>query len=262
MSANKTKWIPLESNPEVFNKWAYAAGLVRSQAHFEDIYGLDDELLQLVTPGATAVCLCFPCKDAIDDKSREEDAKFKQAGQTPVDPTVFWMKQTISNACGTMALIHALANSDWTISPASPLATFIDDCKEKTPVERANLLETTSLFEEIHASAANSGQTDAARADMNTELHFITFVRAPAPSERAHVRKVEEGVSVEEPGEVVEGDKVWRLVELDGRRMGPIDRGDCTDLVKDAAKYVKDFYVSQAKSVEFSMMALCPGPPA
>jgi len=102
---------------------------------------------------------------------------------------------------------------------------------DKTPVERAKLLEETSLFGSIHAAAANSGQTNASEADMNTELHFTAFVRAPAPSRRAHVRE-EEGVSVEEPGEGVGEQEQWRLVELDGMRMGPIDRGECEDLLK------------------------------
>lgn len=259
MSENKSKWIPLESNPNVFNDWAYAAGLVRSQAHFEDIYGLDDALLDMVTPGAQAVCLCFPYKEAIKDEYREEDAKFKEVGQESVDPTIFWMKQTIPNACGTMALIHALANSAVTLAPESPLAVFIDQCKDKTPVERAKLLEETSLFGSIHAAAANSGQTNASEADMNTELHFTAFVRAPAPSRRAHVRE-EEGVSVEEPGEGVGEQEEWRLVELDGMRMGPIDRGECKDLLKDTAKHVKDVYLPRVKSLAFNMMALCPGP--
>ncbi|KAG6337192.1 hypothetical protein ID866_1906 [Astraeus odoratus] len=201
----------------------------------------------MVTPGAIAVCLCFPCTGAIDAMARAEDARIIEGKEEEVDPTVFWMKQTISNACGTMALIHALANSDVTLTPESPLATFIDECKDKTPLERADLLRTTSLFSSIHASAATSGQTDASTADMNTNLHFTTFVRAPAPYARARVHE-EEGVE-------------WRVVELDGRRVGPIDRGKCEDLLKDVANYVKDVYVPMAKSVQFSMMALCPGSP-
>lgn len=214
----------------------------------------------MVTPGVQAVCLCFPYKEAIKEKYHEEDAKFKEVGQEPVDPTILWMKQTISNACGTMALIHALANSDVTFAPESPLAVFIDQCKDKTPVERAKLLEETTLFGSIHSAAANSGQTDASTANMNTELHFTTFVRAPAPGRRARVCEGE-GVSVVEPGNGVGEQDEWRLVELDGMRMGPIDRGECKDLLKDTAKYVKDAYVTRVKSLEFNMMALCPGPP-
>ncbi|KAI6144894.1 hypothetical protein BKA82DRAFT_16161 [Pisolithus tinctorius] len=236
MSKEADRWIPLESNPE----WAYAAGLNKSQAHFEDVYGLDDVLLAMVTPGAKAVCLCFPCTRTIDNKIKEEASEIGRI----VDPTVFWMKQTIPNACGTMALIHALSNSDVTLIPESPLAKFIDECKDKTPLERSALLATTPLFASIHSSAATAGQTDASTADMETNLHFTAFVRAPAPSARAHERK-----NVE-----------WRLIELDGRREGPIDRGKCDDLLKDAARFVNAFYVAHTNSVQLSMVALCPGP--
>lgn len=102
---------------------------------------------------------------------------------------------------------------------------------DKTPVERAKLLEETTLFGSIHSAAANSGQTDASTANMNTELHFTTFVRAPAPGRRARVCEGE-GVSVVEPGNGVGEQDEWRLVELDGMRMGPIDRGECKDLLK------------------------------
>ncbi|KIJ67336.1 hypothetical protein HYDPIDRAFT_84231 [Hydnomerulius pinastri MD-312] len=237
-----SRWIPLESNPEV---WAYSAGLVKTQAHFEDVYGLDDDLLAMLPEGVKAVALLFPCSGAIAVKRKEEDAKIKASGQEPIDPTVFWMKQTISNACGTMGLIHSLANTDVLFAPESPLAKFIDECKAKTPEERAKLLETTSLFEKIHATAASSGQTGVPQ-DLDTDLHFTCFVKAPTASARLTETETDQ----------------WRLIELDGGRNGPIDRGQCTNLLKDTAKYVRDFYVSQAKSVNFSMMALCPGPPA
>lgn len=67
---------------------------------------------------------------------------------------------------------------------------------------------------------------------MDTELHFTTFVRAPAPGMRARIREEKGGASVEEPGEAVGGEEQWRLVELDGMRNGPIDRGECKDLLK------------------------------
>ncbi|KAI6127019.1 hypothetical protein F5141DRAFT_369361 [Pisolithus sp. B1] len=260
MPEETDRWIPLESNPEVFNDWAYAAGLNKCQAHFEDVFGLDDALLAMVTPGAKAVCLCFPCTETIETKAREEDAKIRETGQQPIDPTVFWMKQTIPNACGTMALIHALSNSDVTLIPESPLAKFIDECKGKTPLERSALLATTPLFASIHSSAAMAGQTDASTADMQTTLHFTAFVRAPAASARAHEREGEgDGERIVEPGETAKNVE-WRLIELDGRREGPIDRGKCSDLLKDAANYVDRFYVSHANSMRLSMVALCPGP--
>ncbi|KAH0835704.1 peptidase C12, ubiquitin carboxyl-terminal hydrolase [Lanmaoa asiatica] len=167
----------------------------------------------MVPPGVKAVALLFPCAGVIAAKRKEEDFKIQTGGQEPVDPKVLWMKQTISNACGTMGLIHSLANTNVSFIPESPLARFIEECKDKTPEEGAKLLETTPLFEKIHESAASSGQT-AVPEDLDTYLHFTCFVKAPA---------------VQPAGDST---KRWRLIELDGGRIGPIDRGECNDLLK------------------------------
>ncbi len=158
-----------------------------------------------------------------------------------------------------MALLHSLINvrhsdiasmllsmltrrsqSDVTFAPESPIEKFIDVCKgaylpppihsvtsprigpdqcpttDKTPEERAKILETTPLFANIHADAASGGQT-AVPADLATDLHFTCFVRAPNPPSQ------EEGTPASPDG--------MRLIELDGRRVGPIDRGPCTDFL-------------------------------
>lgn len=41
---------------------------------------------------------------------QEEEAKIKAQGQE-VSSDVYFMKQTIGNACGTIGLIHAVANN-------------------------------------------------------------------------------------------------------------------------------------------------------
>ncbi|PSR73816.1 hypothetical protein PHLCEN_2v10386 [Hermanssonia centrifuga] len=115
---------------------------------------------------------------------------------------------------------------------------------DKTPEERAELLETTPLFASIHAEAASAGQTRAPTADEHVDLHFTCFVQAPMPPSR------EDGI------EATDGER--RLIELDGRRVGPIDRGVCTNLLEDAARFVKENYMKQTKSMEFSMIALAP----
>jgi len=92
-------------------QWATDAGLVESQAHFEDIYGLDPEvclvdiayghefmmiqLLGMVSKGVKAVTLLFPCSGVIAEKRKEEDEKIVAEGQPPIDSTIFWMKQTV-----------------------------------------------------------------------------------------------------------------------------------------------------------------------
>ncbi|KAJ6621320.1 peptidase C12 ubiquitin carboxyl-terminal hydrolase 1 [Mycena sp. CBHHK59/15] len=233
------RWIPLESNPDVLNSWSNKAGLV-PLSQFSDVYGLDAELLAMVPQPVKAVVLLFPISEESEAKRKAEDAKIIQ-GQAKLDPTILWIKQTISNACGTMGLIHAIANSDVTLAPESPLAKFIDQCAEKTPEERAKLLETTPLFANIHAQAASSGQS-AVPTDLDTNLHFTCFVQAPSSR-----------------GPDSEG-STMRVVELDGRRAGPIDRGDCTNFLSDVAKIIKDNFVADSSSMQFSMMSLGPPP--
>lgn len=45
-------------------------------------------------------------------------------------------------------------------------------------------------------------------------------------------------------------------MELDGRRNGPVDRGVCTDFLGDVAKVVKEVYLDNTTSQDFSMLAL------
>jgi hypothetical protein len=90
--------------------------------------------------------------------------------------------------------------------------------QELTPLERAKVLETTNLFASAHAEAASGGQTAVPDVSADTDLHFTCFVKAPSAAERA--------------SEVMSDEIEMRLVELDGRRAGPVDRGACADLLK------------------------------
>lgn len=240
-----TRWIPLESNPEGFNAWASKAGLITTCNQFGDIYGLDDELLAMVPQPAKAVILLFPLTD---DFKKKRDARYaeklKELGEGHIDPTIIWIKQTIGNACGTMAILHALANSPVELEPMSATGEFIEQCKHKTPLERAKLLESTPLFKNIHAETATTGQT-APPEDLNVDLHFTCFVEAPDASAR-------------QPGSV---EYSKRLIELDGSRDGPMDHGPVDDFLKDVAKVVKeDFIGCSDGSLNFTLISLGPGP--
>jgi ubiquitin carboxyl-terminal hydrolase L3 len=244
----------LESNPDVFNLWAKRAGLVTKQARFVDIYGLDEELLAMVPKPVKAVVLLFPIDDEGDARRKAEDEKIAREGQPGVDNTILWIKQTIGNACGTIGLIHALANSGVTLTPTGPLQEFIFQCEDKTPLERAKLLETTPLFANIHAESASSKLNQSA-AITDTDLHFTCFIEAPD----ADLRKLAQGGDVKEKAKSDMESTGLRLVELDGRRAGPVDHGECKDFLKDVANLVKAQYLSSSTSVYFSLMALTAG---
>lgn len=97
--------------------------------------------------------------------------------------------------------------SDVTFVPDSPLSKFIEQVIPLSPIERAKLLEETELFASIHRSAAHSGQSQIPE-HLDTDLHFSAFVQAPSPH-----------------------DAGLHLIELDGRREGPIERGISDDLL-------------------------------
>ncbi|KAF9475560.1 cysteine proteinase [Pholiota conissans] len=246
------RWIPLESNPELFNSWSEKAGLVTSQAHFVDVYGFDEELLAMVPKPVKAVILLFPIDAASEARRQEEDQQIAKEGQPKLEDTIFFVKQTIGNACGTIGLIHALANAGITFTPMSALQAFIRECEDKTPLERAQVLATTSLFASIHAETAQAGQT---QTNDDTNLHFTCFVEAPD----ADIRELAEGKT---PNPAAANDRTstgMRLIELDGRRACPIDRGECKDLLADATSFIKSHYIATSTSLEFSLMALTAG---
>ena len=53
------------------------------------------QLLAMVSQPVKAVILLFPITEPYENKRREEDIWIAGSGQHPIDPTVFWMKQTV-----------------------------------------------------------------------------------------------------------------------------------------------------------------------
>ncbi|KLU81499.1 ubiquitin C-terminal hydrolase L3 [Magnaporthiopsis poae ATCC 64411] len=105
-------YIPLESNPDVFTGLAHRLGL-SPQLAFHDVLSLDEpELLALVPRPVRALVLAFPApEDNYERRMRDQENDgrpvYDRAGD---DEDVVWFRQTIYNACGLYALLHALAN--------------------------------------------------------------------------------------------------------------------------------------------------------
>lgn len=97
------RWLGLESNPEVLTKYIHELGASKEWS-LVDVFGLDDELLALIPQPVAALLLLFPLGD---ETKASADGKVLEPSQTKA----FFVKQTIHNACGTIGLLHALANS-------------------------------------------------------------------------------------------------------------------------------------------------------
>ncbi|KAG9104920.1 ubiquitinyl hydrolase 1 [Ceratobasidium sp. 370] len=226
------KWIPLESNPEVFNAWAGKLGLSTGVHGFSDVYGLDPELLAMVPAPSKAILLIFPITEATEQKRKEDDARLAKEKQPDVDPTLIYIKQThVARLNIERATDLKRMRNNWFAAR---------DREYLTPEERGKLLEETTLFAKAHIDAATSGQSNVPTPDrLDTDLHFTCFVIAPSPET-----------------------KEQRLIELDGRRAGPIDLGpsDEEKLLGDVAKIVKERYISTSSSITFGMISLGPPP--
>lgn len=118
---------------KVMTKFIYNLG-VAQKWNVVDVYGLDEESLGFISKPVKAVILLFPCSEAVSILYRErlsaltffhwisaphlqyekhraaEDVALKE--NPPKMPNdLFYMKQVIHNACGTIALVHSIANN-------------------------------------------------------------------------------------------------------------------------------------------------------
>jgi len=106
----KKHWMPLESNPSLMNKYVAKLGVDLSLYEFCDVFGVEDDLLQMVPSPILAVLMLFPVSDFSELHRKEEEEKIAKNGQK-VSDKVYYTHQTVGNACGTVGLIHAISNN-------------------------------------------------------------------------------------------------------------------------------------------------------
>ncbi|KAF1993706.1 cysteine proteinase [Amniculicola lignicola CBS 123094] len=194
------RFIPLENNPEVMSSLVHKLGLSTKLA-FHDVFSIDEpELLAFVPRPAYALLLIFPVSENYEKFRLQEDKdRDVYEGHGPAEEVV-WYKQTIGNACGLIGVLHGVSNGQARdfIEPDTSLEKLVKDAIPLKPLERADLLYESQALESAHQDAAIEGDTSAPSADEKVDLHYVCFVK----SGNNH------------------------LYEMDGRRKGPLDRGE------------------------------------
>ncbi|XP_058061735.1 ubiquitin carboxyl-terminal hydrolase [Anopheles bellator] len=219
-------WLPLESNPEVLSSYMGKLG-VSPLWSIVDIFGMDDELLEMVPKPVKSLIFLYPCTG---DKDKEATEEVKSTGSYPEG--LFFTRQYIHNACGTIALIHALLNNpDIEIEEGSVLKNYYNDAKNLSPEERGRLLDKNVEFVKAHEENAQEGQTATPALNDPVFHHFVAFV---------HV--------------------AGKLYELDGRKNAPIVHGDTTadTMLKDAVKVCQKYIAQDPTEVRFTLLGLAP----
>ncbi|KAH7324734.1 hypothetical protein B0I35DRAFT_348959 [Stachybotrys elegans] len=195
-----TAFIPLEANPQLMTTLIHKLG-VSSALQLHDVYSLTEpELLAFIPRPALALLLVFPISAVYESHRMAEDTlvePYKRKGEA--EPVIWW-RQTIQNACGLMGLLHAVANGPARsfIEKGSTLDEFIAKSIDLDPEHRSRLIEQTPALAEAHKEAASQGDTTAPEASDDVDLHYVCFAKGTDGA-------------------------LW---ELDGRRKGPIKRGE------------------------------------
>lgn len=221
-STSAKRWLPLEANPDVMNQFLWGLGVPPDEAECFDVYGLDEELLEMVPKPVLAVLFLYPITSQSEEERRKQDSEIKEPSGG-----VYFMNQTVGNACGTIGLLHAVGNitSEIKLVEGSFLERFFTSTAKMGPSERAAFVENDREMEVAHSVAATAGETEASD---NVDTHFICFT-------------------------CVDG----QLYELDGRKAGPISHGASSPstLLRDAAKVIQQIILKNPESINFNVIS-------
>jgi ubiquitin carboxyl-terminal hydrolase L3 len=230
--APKKKWFPLESNPTLINDYIQKIGFDTSLYEFTDIFSTEDWALDMIPQPVAAVLLLYPLTKKITQNEGNEPVAVEE-----MQDSVWFIKQRIGNACGTIGLLHALMNAPEGIrlvSENSWLANFSNDCPIPLgPVAKAERLEGDSKIAQLHddATSSESNATSRGNIEDSVDTHFIALVCVQN-----------------------------KLYELDGRKEGPIMHGTTSQgtLLKDACQVIQKFMARDPEETRFAITALAP----
>ena len=245
-TTKRQKWFPLESNPSLLNSYISKLGFDTSFFQFTDVFSTEDWALAMIPPGTVAVVFLYPLTPVQEEfraKERERYelklSKAQEEDDAAAEPPVWFIKQRIGNACGTIGILHALANipeplKAAAIPPDSWLGNFFDACPAQlSPTTKAELLENNEEIERKHDEATSDSRNQTNRGALEDQLvtHFVALT---------HVN--------------------GNIYELDGRKESPIPHGSTSQetFLKDSAKVVQKFMDRDPGEMRFTILALAP----
>lgn len=108
-SAYIKSFVPLESDPVVMNSLMHDLG-VSQELFFVDVWSIDDpDELSLYQRPVHALVLLLPTTEEYEEYRKSTKGKsLNQQDQKEKD--IMWLSQTIDNACGLYAILHAVCN--------------------------------------------------------------------------------------------------------------------------------------------------------
>lgn len=245
MEAKSKKWLPLEANPDVMNCYVSSLGFPVDSCCFVDVYACETWALEMIAQPVLGFVLLFPVTENAKQARREEEQRIFEHGQE-VSDNLYYLKQTVSNACGTIGLVHLVGNVRYSdildqninFTPLSFFDTFFQTTQTMTPEERGEYLEKgdtiSDAIEAAHQDAARSGQSNVPGLHDKVTTHFVAIVP-----------------------------KDGCIYELDGRKKFPINYGPYTTPesfgIEALERVIREGYINKdPEELRFSILALVP----
>ena len=230
-----TAWLPLESNPDLFNEFAIKIGLKKNVYEFIDVPA--PELIEDHSK-VEALILLFPCTERIYEFRGNEEKMIKQNDlkkYLEISKHLFFLEQIseFGNACGTIALLHVLSNLN-VMNSDSCVTSFKEKTNHLNPHERGKELvkEPSLKVSSDTAAESDAAQTECPSRDgPDLDHHFVSFVY----------------------------DKDNTIWELDGTKCGPIMHGKTNQdqFLNDAMNVIRNNFMSlEPDLIEFVLCAL------
>jgi len=218
-------WSTIESDPGVFSELLASFGV--RDVKVEELWSLDADSLAALPQPVHGLFFLF----------KWDRTKGKPRAPVPTataDSPVFFMHQTINNACATIALLHVALNAEG-IDVGPTLRGFTEFAAPLPPDVRGQLLGETDAIRIAHNSFARPEPFEAeertATDDDDDVYHFIAYVQR--------------------------GGVVW---ELDGLKPGPVEVGTVSPgeswLSKAAVEVQRRIEEYSAGEIRFTLLGL------
>ena len=227
------RWFPLESNPDVMTM--YISDLGAEGVRVVEVLSIEDWALDMVPGPVHAVLFLYPLSPRQLEFDSAHPPDPMPSTSDPTSGAPYFMKQTVGNACGTVALLHALGNHHRAgaaaARPDSWLAEFFSATAKMTAEEIASYIAegaASDALAKVHTATATSSE-NATAATMDVETHFVAFVCAGGT-----------------------------LYELDGRKAGPTVHGPCeaSELLPKAVGAISKCMKRDPDELRFTITAL------
>jgi len=175
-------WCTIESDPAVFSALIRELGVEGTQV--EEVYGLDDDSLRnILIPGQKIYGFIFLHKWS----SLKDTRPFSRV---KCDDSIFFARQTVSNACATQAILSIIlsSRSDTNLKLGPHMSSFLNFTQDLDPEMRGEAIGASDVLRNVHNSFARPEvvlYTDPVLArerrrqrpeSEEDSFHFVSFV--------------------------------------------------------------------------------------